>query len=268
MTKTNPHPRSTLAGSPSGSYRPVLVVDIGNTRTKLARWFRGRLEKEVVIVSARSSVVGARAAAETAWGCREPGAAVLTSVVPAAESLWNRALRQWSLHWVSFRSPLGIEVSYRQPGTIGPDRLVNAAAAVWHGCPVVVADVGTALTVDVVLPKRGFVGGVIAPGPAALTDYLATRTARLPDVPFRRTARAIGRTTGQAIQAGVWFGYRGLLREILTEVLDELGDEDAVLCGTGGYARALLPDLFPDALIETRLTQRGLGEIGNRVFGG
>lgn len=246
-----------------------LVVDIGNSRAKLATWTGGRLGREVAVPSVGLSIRSIREAVQEVVGVADSThLAVLSCVVPAAQETWERALRGWRLHWVSHRSPLGIPISYGKPATIGPDRLVNASAAIRHGIPVVVADIGTALTVDVVLPEQGFVGGVIAPGPAAMTEYLAVRTARLPQVSLRETDCVVGRTTRQAIRAGAWFGYRGLLREIIGETLQEAGGDQAALCGTGGFARALLPGLFPDAVLEPRLTQRGLGEIGRRVFGG
>jgi type III pantothenate kinase len=255
-----PTRKSTAVRTPA-----CLVVDIGNTRTKLAAWRNGRLGREVSIPTPGLSVRAAREAAEqTGAGT---GAAVLASVVPAAQATWERALHGRRLHWVDHHSPLGIPVTYPHPATIGPDRLVNAAAAASrYGTPVVVADIGTALTVDVVLPNQGFVGGIIAPGPAAMTEYLAARTARLPPVSLRPTSSAIGRSTQQAIRAGTWFGYRGLLREILTNILHEAGGPNTPLCATGGHAKPFLPDLFPDATLEPRLTQRGLAEIAQRLL--
>jgi type III pantothenate kinase len=242
-----------------------LVVDIGNTRTKLAAWRNGRLGRTVSVPTPGLSVRAAREAAEqTGSGT---GAAILAGVVPAAQATWERALHRRRLHWVDHHSPLGIAITYPRPATIGPDRLVNAAAAASrYGTPVVVADIGTALTVDVVLPEQGFVGGVIAPGPDAMTEYLAAHTARLPPVSLQPTSSAIGHSTRQAIRAGAWFGYRGLLHEILTTILHEAGGPSTPLCATGGYARSFLPPLFPNAILEPRLTLRGLGEIAQRLL--
>ena len=107
----------------------------------------------------------------------------------------------------------------RSPKTIGPDRLANAVAARQRfGAPVVVVDFGTAVTFDVVDAKGNYVGGIIAPGLAAMTDYLHEKTALLPKIKIREVKTAIGKSTEQAMLIGAVHGYRGLVRELIARI--------------------------------------------------
>lgn len=244
--------------------QPILVIDIGNTNATLARYQNGRVQKVTRRPTASRAVA---AAIESVMGGQRAGMAVLATVVPGARKIWNGALRKWDRHWVSHESPLGIPITYARPETLGVDRLINAAAAArLYGVPVVVADLGTAFTVEAVVAKRGFIGGMIAPGLSMGTEYLASRTAQLPAVEVRATRRAIGRSTEQAIRAGAWFGYRGAVREMLIRVRDEVGSGEVTLCATGGDARQVLKGIDLPVLIEPHLTLMGLGFVGEKVF--
>src|SRR6516165_344805 len=90
------------------------------------------------------------------------------------------------------------------------------------GAPVVVVDFGTAVTFDVVNRKGNYTGGIIAPGLAAMTDYLHEKTALLPKIRIREITAAIGRNTKQAMLIGAVHGYRGLVRELIAELKREL----------------------------------------------
>ena len=101
----------------------------------------------------------------------------------------------------------GLGIDYPRPETIGPDRLANAVAARDRfGAPVVVVDFGTAVTLDVVNRAGNYAGGIIAPGLAAMTDYLHEKTALLPRIKIREIKTPIGRSTGTG-NAG-WRGAR------------------------------------------------------------
>ena len=117
----------------------------------------------------------------------------------------------------------GVGIDYPKPDSIGPDRLANAVAARKRfGAPVVVVDFGTAVTFDVVNSKGDYDGGVIAPGLAAMTDYLHEKTALLPRIKIREIKTVIGKSTEQAMLIGAVHGYRGLVRELIAELKREL----------------------------------------------
>jgi type III pantothenate kinase len=151
-------------------------------------------------------------------------------------------------------------VDYPKPATIGADRLANAASAfAQFGAPVVVVDFGTAVSFDIISPEGKYVGGVIAPGLEAMTDYLHQRTALLPKISLLEPPGAIGKSTRQAMLAGAVYGYRGLVRQILVEIRQELGWKKKLrVVATGGYAELIATKLPEISLVQPDLTLEGL----------
>jgi type III pantothenate kinase len=190
--------------------------------------------------------------------------AVLSSVVPKKGDLIALFLSGIPIVRVSSRLELGVGVDYPKPKTIGADRLANAASAVaFYGAPVVVVDFGTAVSFDVVSREKSYVGGVIAPGLEAMTEYLHHRTALLPKIRLAEPASAIGRSTRNAMLAGAVYGYRGLVRQILTEISRELGPgKRAKVIATGGYAELIAAGLPEIDRVREDLTLEGLRLIG------
>ena len=132
---------------------------------------------------------------------------------------------------LNFKTIRGVGVDYPKPNSIGPDRLANAVAAKFHfGTPVVVVDFGTAVTFDVVNTKGNYVGGIIAPGLAAMTDYLHEKTALLPKIEIREIKSVIGKSTEHAMLVGAVQGYRGLVRELIGELKRELRAKKLPIC--------------------------------------
>src|SRR5206468_96592 len=126
-------------------------------------------------------------------------------------------------------------------------RLANAIAVRHHfGAPAVVVDFGTAVTFDVVDRAGNYAGGIIAPGLAAMTDYLHDKTALLPRIKIREIQTVIGKSTQQAMLIGAVHGYRGLIRQLVLELKRELKANRLPVVATGGYARliaAKLPEI-------------------------
>jgi type III pantothenate kinase len=152
-----------------------------------------------------------------------------------------------------------VGIDYPRPDTIGPDRLANAVAARHHfGAPVVVLDFGTAVTFDVVDARGNYVGGIIAPGLAAMTDYLHEKTAPLPQIRIREVATVIGRNTEEAMLIGAVHGYRGLVRELIAELKRALRVKKLPVVATGGYARLMAAKLPEITAVDPRLTLEGL----------
>jgi type III pantothenate kinase len=153
----------------------------------------------------------------------------------------------------------GVGLDYPRPQTIGPDRLANAIAA-RHllGAPCVVVDFGTAVTFDIVDRRGCYIGGVIAPGLAAMTDYLHEKTALLPRIRIRSPRSIIGRSTEEAMLAGAVHGYRGLVRELLRGLHRELGERRVPVAATGGYAGLIARELPEIQTVRPHLTLDGL----------
>ncbi len=190
--------------------------------------------------------------------------AVLSSVVPVKGDLIADYLAPKPVLRVGAKLKLGVGVDYPQPRTIGADRLANAAGAfAVYGAPVVVVDFGTAVSFDIVSKKGDYVGGVIAPGLEAMTDYLHQRTALLPKITLLEPPGAIGKSTKHAMLAGAVYGYRGLVRQILLEIVKELGaPKDLPVVATGGYAELIAAGLPEIQTVRENLTLDGLRIIG------
>jgi type III pantothenate kinase len=197
---------------------------------------------------------------------------VLSSVVPVKARLALRAFASQAaagdLLVVSHKLNLGAGIDYPRPATIGSDRLANAAAARHlYGAPAVVVDFGTAVTFDILSPAGDYIGGVIAPGLEAMTDYLFQRTALLPRIRPVEPASAIGRSTRAAMLAGAVYGYRGLVREILAQIRTQLRAPRRLhVVATGGYATLISSRLPEIKLVHPNLTLEGLRIIGNLNF--
>lgn len=259
----------------------LLLFDIGNTHTHVglandrrvlrqinlptAEWFRGKAKARVIQFVGAKKIEGA----------------VLCSVVPRATPFVRQFVSRFGapvsdparkeacpragsetgvpLLELGARTVRGLGIDYPKPDTIGPDRLANAVAAKHHfGAPVVVVDFGTAVTFDIVNRAGNYAGGIIAPGLAAMTDYLHEKTALLPKIRIREVAAVVGKDTEQAMLIGAVHGYRGLVRELITELKRELRAKHLPVIATGGYARLIAAKLPEISSVEPDLTLEGL----------
>ena len=238
----------------------LLLVDISNSFTKVAPASRDALGAEPVQIP--TPELDAEALRATPWG--EPSAVVLSSVVPERNAAVEAAFPNAQMITVSPDIDLGIAVDYPEPASIGADRIADAVAAVhFYQAPVVAVDFGTAVTFDIVSPSGAYVGGVIAPGLAAMTDYLYDHTALLPRIDLHEPTSAIGKSTEGAMQAGAVYGYRGLVKGVLAEIASELGVQQRVpVVATGGYASLISDGMDEIDTVHPNLTLEGLRIIG------
>jgi type III pantothenate kinase len=192
----------------------LLVIDISNSFTKFAVAQNGRLGRLHRLPTRELTAAKFAAAIKTL----RHDAAIVGSVVPRRTSAIRRAIKA-PLHELTHLSPLGIGIDYPKPAAIGADRLANVVGcAALHGTPAIVVDFGTAVTFDVISRNGDYIGGVIAPGLNAMTDYLHDRTALLPRIELTEPRRAVGKSTREAMLAGAVFGYRGLIAEIVRRI--------------------------------------------------
>jgi len=157
----------------------------------------------------------------------------------------------------------GVRIDMDNPREVGPDRIVNAVAAhQLYGGPVIVIDLGTATTFDVVSKDGRYIGGAIAPGIAIATEALFTRTAVLPRIELALPKKAIGRNTVAAMQSGIVFGYIGLIEGLVSRIQAEL-DEKATVVATGGFAALTTKATKTIDIVNSDLTLIGLRLIYN-----
>src|SRR5687768_11862219 len=151
----------------------------------------------------------------------------------------------------------GLKVKYRNPHEVGADRIAGAIGAALRrpGENVIVVDCGTATTLDVLTANGDYLGGAIMPGVGISVETLAGRTAKLPTVEITRPITALGRSTIESIQSGVYHGQAGAIRRLIDEISREsFGGAPCVVLGTGGFARLfegerLFDDIVPELVL-------------------
>ena len=194
-------------------------------------------------------------------------ACIISSVVP--QSIFN--LRNLSRRYLKVEplvigdnAELGVEVRIEKPSEAGADRLVNAVGGFMsYGGPLIIIDSGTATTFDVVGADGAFEGGVIAPGVNLSMQALHTAAAKLPRVAIQRPDRIIGKDTVGAMQAGVFWGYIGLIEGLISRIKEEYGQPMKVVA-TGGVVSLFEGATDAIDIFDGDLTIRGMLEIYRR----
>ena len=160
----------------------------------------------------------------------------------------------------------GIKLNYENPRAIGADRIVNVVGAYdLYGGPLIVIDIGTATTFDVVTENGDFFGGVIAPGITASAESLFSSTAKLPRIELVPPKNVIGRNTISCMQSGIIYGYVGQIDAIVTKIRAEMGDDwKAKVIATGGLARMIYKESKTIDKIDHFLTLSGLRVLYDR----
>lgn len=238
---------------------PFLLIDISNSLTKIVPSGEDALADDPIAIP--TAEIEPAVLRQLPWrGPADGFDVVLSSVVPECDKAVQEAFGADRVVSVSHEVDLGISVDYPTPESIGADRLANAAAAVhYYGAPVVVVDFGTAVTFDIISREGAYIGGVIAPGLAAMTEYMFDHTALLPRIDLKEPTAAVGKSTEEAMRAGAVFGYRGLVKEILGQIECELGGESAPpVVATGGYSKLISEELAQINVVHENLTLEGL----------
>src|SRR5574341_205882 len=254
----------------------LLAIDIGNTnivwgiydnRTLVAHW---RLATETKRTSDEYGILFTNLLAAAGIPPQRVSGAIISSVVhvltPTFEEMVERSFRQHAL-LVTPQTDTGLTLSYANPKEIGSDRLVNAAAA-YHKYrrDLIIVDFGTATTFCVVTKEGQYLGGVIAPGLGISAEALFARAAKLAKVEFVRPKTVIGTDTASSIQAGLLFGYAGLVDSLVRRIEQELGRSVYVIA-TGGLSSILAAETTTIQKIEPLLTLEGLEFLYRRAMG-
>ena len=153
-----------------------------------------------------------------------------------------------------------MNIIYDNPQNLGADRIVNAVSAYKkYNAPAIIADLGTALTIDVVDKNGNFIGGIITAGIKTTAEALIANTSKLPKISISKPETAIGKSTDSCIQSGLYYGFIGLVDGIIEKFLEELNEEkeNIKIIGTGGFSNILKESKYVK-IIDEQLTLDGL----------
>ncbi len=251
----------------------LLALDVGNTNTVVGV-FQGSELKAHWRLSTR------RAGTSDEYGIfikslfdfaaldfRAITGVILSTVVPTVQGPLEEMSRQFFGVEAMVVGPglkSGMPILYEAPRDVGADRIVNAVAAFeLYGGPCIVVDFGTATTFDAISARGEYLGGAICPGIGISAEALFQRAARLPRVDIARPKSVIGRTTVHSMQAGLYYGYLGLVEGLVKRMREELGGSPKVVA-TGGLAGLLLAESALVDHLDPWLTLTGLRILHER----
>jgi len=150
-----------------------------------------------------------------------------------------------------------LKIKTRNPLEVGADRIANAIAAIdlYPETNVVVVDFGTAITFDAISANREYLGGSICAGLGLAMEALGTKTAKLPHVEIVKAPQALGRSSIESIQGGLYFGYLGLVKELIDRIGQEaFGTDPRRVVATGGFSSlyqdvGVFDEIVPDLVL-------------------
>lgn len=245
----------------------LLVIDVGNSNIVL-----GIYDGELLVRHWRISTDKARTSDEygvmlnslfamASLSFSQVKAIIISSVVPPLTGVLESLCRDFfalSPYVVGPGIKTGMQIQYDNPREVGADRIVNAVAGYEkHRCALVVVDFGTATTFDYVNAKGEYCGGSIAPGLSISLEALFQRASKLPRVDICRPPHAIAKNTVHSMQAGIFYGYVGLVDGIVERIKKE-SQEQLQVVATGGLAALIAPESKTIDEVDEFLTLDGL----------
>ncbi|MDO5754616.1 MAG: type III pantothenate kinase [Tissierellia bacterium] len=248
----------------------LLVIDIGNTNIVFGifdqkeLFFDWRISTDKHKTSDEYGLVFQQIFTFAGIAPEEIKETIICSVVPNLMSTFVRACERYlKVHpfIVDTNMKMNIKNKYHNPKEVGADRLVNAVAAVEkYGGPIIIVDIGTAITFDYINRENEYLGGAIFPGIGISSEALFLKTAKLPKVELELPQSVIGTTTIDSIQSGLVYGYIGLIDQIIHRIMEEeqLKEDEVEIIGTGGYSLLIAKNSKYIGKVDKMITLDGL----------
>ena len=248
----------------------IICIDVGNTNIKYAVYDAEELKfsfRVATDLKRTSDEYGTQLIAMLGFNgisVKEITGGIFSSVVPPLDYTIEHMLRVY-LSIVPLQLVPGLKTGMRMRAEnareVGADRIVNNVAALrkyGNGQPIIVVDFGTATTFNIISAEGEFIGGVIAPGIKGSLDSLVNGTAKLPRVEIEAPKSVIATNTVTNMQAGIVFGFAGLVEYIVKKIKRELKTENVLTVATGGFSETMARETKCIDVIDKMLTLDGL----------
>lgn len=248
----------------------LLAIDIGNTNIVI-----GCIKDDEIVFKARIATDRTRTSDQygveiknmlEAFGVsrEEIDDCIIASVVPPVfNSVQTGVLKvigkQPMVVGPGLKTGLNIHVDI--PSQVGSDLIVAAVAALAeYPAPLVLIDLGTATTIEVIEPENVFIGGLIFPGVMVSLDSLSSHAAQLPGISLDKPKRVVGKNTVDCMRSGMMYGTAAMLDGLIDRIAEELGHESTIIA-TGGLAQFVIPLCKHQIILEKELLLKGLNII-------
>ncbi|MGI6394668.1 MAG: type III pantothenate kinase [bacterium] len=248
------------------------VVDIGNSNTVIGVYKNNILLKRWRISTDKNQTVDDIASKINSlmmFSKIEPADlsfCIISSVVPTLNHAWARFATEFLAVkplFLRHTTKTGVSIKIDNPKEVGADRIANAVTAANYyeeGCFII--DSGTAITLDIITPKKEYIGGAIMPGIIASMEAMSQKTAKLPRFELNKPKKAIAKSTLTGLQSGVFFGFVGMVDRLIEESLKEVGFSPKII-STGGIAGAMTSASKYISEYDRDLTLKGLNFIAS-----
>ncbi|MFC1668013.1 type III pantothenate kinase [Chlamydiota bacterium] len=242
----------------------VLIIDIGNSSIAVALMHGLSIVKTWKLETRKNDESYYHTEIPNSLsGKKDITAIVISSVVPELNDVFEEiSLTHFGCAPIilSPEMDLGIKIWYEKLSQIGVDRLANAYGAVkLYSAPAIIIDFGTAITFDIVNQAGDYLGGVIAPGMGVARDALYRQASLLPWVNITKPEVVLGQDTIGAMESGLYWGFLGLIKELLTKIKEEVfSNNDVLTIATGGYITYFIRDLPEINKFDAHLTLKGV----------
>ncbi|MDD2367592.1 MAG: type III pantothenate kinase [Desulfuromonadaceae bacterium] len=245
----------------------LLVIDVGNSNIVLGVYDGTHLIRSWRLSTDKSRTSDEYAALlhtlfeQSAVSFSAVNASIISSVVPPLTRIMEAVAHDFfniTPYIVGQGVKTGMAIHYDNPKEVGADRIVNAVAGYdKHKCPLVIVDFGTATTFDYVNIDGEYCGGAIAPGLSISVEALFQRTSKLPRVDIIKPDHIIAKNSVNSMQAGIFYGYVGLVDGIIEQIRAESTEVFKVIA-TGGLAKLIAPESRYIEEVDENLTLEGL----------
>lgn len=253
----------------------LLVIDIGNTNIVLGIFkddeliFEWRISTDLRKTSDEYALTLRQALEYSNVKKSDIKEAIIGSVVPNLMPTIPKAVKKYlgiEPLIVDENIKTGIVNKYASPREVGVDRIINAVSACKkYSTPVIIVDIGTAITFDYISENKEYLGGAIAPGIAISSEALFMKTAKLPKIEIEMPDKVIGDSTVKSMQSGVVFGFIGLIDYIIEKILEEKNKtkDKVTIIATGGFSYLIAKQSKYITIIDKLITLDGLKIIND-----